>query len=288
MLPELTHGYVENGGVRLHYVEAGAGPLVVLLHGFPEFWYGWRNQIPALAQAGYRVVAPDQRGYNLSDKPEAVDAYRIEHLSGDVACLIEALGEQKAVVVGHDWGAGVAWDFAMRYPDRLEKLVIMNVPHPGRLFEGLRTPRQLRKSWYMFFFQLPWLPEAAIRAGNWRALREVFRRDPARTGAFTEADIEQYVQAVSRPGAITAMINWYRAAFRVRPSRYQARLTPIQAPVMVIWGEKDRYLGAELAEPDQRLVPRLRMERFPGASHWVQHDEPERVNALLLDFLRDS
>src|SRR3954449_2631161 len=151
-------------GVRLHYVEAGAGPLVVLLHGFPEFWYSWRHQIPALAAAGFRVVAPDMRGYNRSDKPRGVRAYSGDALTGDVAKLIRACGAERAVVVGHDWGAAVAWQFAMAYPALLERLVIMNAPHPARFLRALRTWRQARKSWYMFFFQLPWLPESRFRA----------------------------------------------------------------------------------------------------------------------------
>ena len=289
----LVHRYADLGDVRLHFVEAGAGgdgvdrPLVVLLHGFPEFWYSWRHQIPALAAAGFRVVAPDLRGYNLSGKPRGVERYRIDLLALDVERLIRRCGAARAVVAGNDWGGAVAWTFAMRYPQMVERLVVANAPHPARFFRALRTARQLRKSWYMFFFQLPWLPEAWLRAGHYAALRQSFRSAEIRPGAFTAADVDRYVEAIARPGALTAAINYYRALFRQNPRRVQASLRRIEAPVLVIWGERDRYLGAELAEPEGEWVPNARVERLPRASHWVQLDEPERFNSLLLEFLAD-
>jgi pimeloyl-ACP methyl ester carboxylesterase len=285
--PTVEHRYVDLGDVRLHYVEAGTGPLVVLLHGFPEFWYSWRFQIPALTQAGFRVVAPDMRGYNLSSKPKGVGSYRLDLLARDVERLIRALGEERAVVVGHDWGAIVAWAVAMLHPERVEKLAILNVPHPQRLSLALRTPRQLLKSSYVFFFQLPWLPEKAVTAGNFASLRTIFRNDPVRPGTFDERDIDRYVEAFSHPGALTAAINYYRALTRQTPSLARAlSRTTIETPVLVIWGERDRFLVPELARPDPTLVPNARLERLPDASHWVQQDRPEKVNALLLDFLR--
>src|SRR6266542_6357019 len=305
MLPTMTpprtsaepwqHRFVDANGLRLHVVTQepapehanAAAPLVVLLHGFPEFWYSWRHQIPALAGAGFRVVALDMRGYNRSDKPGGVADYAAGALVEDVARLIRERGEERAVVVGHDWGGAVAWGFAMRHPEMLERLVVLNSPHPARFFDGLRTARQLRKSWYMFFFQLPVVPEAWVRAGDYARLRSVLRRDPVRSDAFTPADIERYVAALSQPGAVAGGINYYRALFRRRPGRTRGAMRPVAAPVMVIWGERDRYLGAELAEPDATLVPNVRVERLPDASHWVQNDRPERVNALLLDFLAD-
>jgi pimeloyl-ACP methyl ester carboxylesterase len=284
---QLAHRYAHLDDVRLHYVEAGSGPLVVLLHGFPDFWYSWRYQLPALVEAGFRVVAPDMRGYNLSDKPPGVRAYRPELLARDVQQLIRSRGEERAVVVGHDWGAAVAWLVAMRHPEVVERLAILNVPHPERFMRGLFTPRQLLKSWYVFFFQLPRLPEASLRAGKFAVLRRTFRTDPTRAGAFTDQDIRRYVEALARPGALTAAINYYRALFRRDPRRARADLRRIEAPVLIIWGERDRYLGAELAEPSPELVPNARVERLPDASHWVHMDRPERVNALLLDFLAD-
>ncbi len=286
---DLRHGYAELSDARLHYVEAGAtdAPPVVLLHGFPEFWYSWRHQIPALAAAGLRVIAPDMRGYNLSSKPNEVSSYTARRLAGDVRDLIEERGAQHAFLAGHDWGAAVAWVTAMAHPDAVERLAILNVPHPRRMVHALRRPgRQLARSWYMFFFQLPWLPEHAVRAGDWRALRRGFEQD-AHPGAFTPEDIDRYREAWAQPGAATATINYYRAALRRPPSRGEAALAPIETPTMVIWGERDRHLGAELAEPDRRDVPGLhRVVRLPEASHWVHHDCPDRVSELLIGFFK--
>jgi len=285
----LRHGYADLADVRLHYVEAGEGPLVVLLHGFPEFWYGWRQQIPTLAAAGFRVVAPDTRGYNLSSKPPGVSAYAPRRLAADVRDLIAERGAPRACVAGHDWGAAVAWIAAMAHPEVVERLAILNVPHPRRMLHALRRAGpQIGRSWYMFFFQLPWLPEQAVRAGNWWGLRRGFERD-ARPGAFTPQDIDRYVEAWSQPGAASATINYYRASMR-RPGASSGAgngLPPVEAPTLVIWGERDRYLGAELAEPRRADVPNLeRVVRLPNASHWVQHDEPDRVSELLIDFFR--
>ena len=265
---------------------------MVLLHGFPEFWYGWRRQIPALAAAGFRVVAPDTRGYNLSSKPPGVSAYAPRRLAADVRDLIAERGASRACVAGHDWGGAVAWIAAMAHPEVVERLAILNVPHPRRMLEALRRPgQQMGRSWYMFFFQLPWLPEHAVRAGSWWALRRGFERD-ARAGAFTPQDIDRYREAWSQPGAASATINYYRAS--MRPPRSNgassspaAGLAAVQAPTIVIWGERDRYLGADLAEPHPADVPNLeRVVRLPNASHWVQHDEPDRVSELLIEFFR--
>jgi pimeloyl-ACP methyl ester carboxylesterase len=281
---DLRHGYADLSGSRLHYVEAGEGPLVVLLHGFPEFWFSWRFQISTLADAGFRVVAPDMRGYNLSSRPSAVMEYEIDHLSGDVRDLIVERGAERALLAGHDWGAAVAWATASAHPEVVERLAILNVPHPRRFLQGLRRPQQMLKSWYIFFFQLPWLPERLASARNWRAFRYGFEHD-ARTGAFTQGDIERYIEAWSQPGAATAMINYYRAISRQTPSRAEARIRQITAPTLVIWGERDRYLGVEMAEPDRSDVPNFeRVVRIPDASHWVHHDQPERVSQLLIEF----
>src|SRR5918994_4410521 len=198
---ELAHRYDDLGDVRLHYVEAGEGPLVLLLHGFPQFWYEWRHQIPVLVKAGFRVVAPDMRGYNFSDKPPGVRAYRVELLARDVERLILACGEWTAVVVGHDWGAIVAWIAAMRHPERVEKLAILNVPHPARSLDGLLSPMQLLRSSYMFFFQIPRLPEELIRAGDFALLRSALRRDPVRPGALTAETLSRTKKPLRRLGA---------------------------------------------------------------------------------------
>jgi pimeloyl-ACP methyl ester carboxylesterase len=268
----------------MHVVTAGRGPLVVLLHGFPEFWYSWRYQIPALAEH-FRVVAPDQRGYNLTEKPRT--GYNIRTLTTDIAELIRYLGYERAHVVGHDWGGSVAWWLAIARSDLVERLVILNAPHPAAFVHALRSnPRQLLRSWYMFFFQVPKLPELAFRLGNYRAIEESFRRDTTRPEAFTDAVIARYKRAVARPGALTAMINWYRAAIRPRMFRVlQGRDLTVRVPTLVIWGEQDRYLGKELNADLHRWVPDLTLRYIPDASHWVQQDRPEEVNRYLVEFL---
>jgi epoxide hydrolase 4 len=273
-----------NGG-RLHWVEEGTGPLVVLLHGFPEFWYAWRHQIPALAAAGFRAVAPDLRGYNLSDKPHGVKAYRIEALLDDLSGLIGHLGEEKAHVVGHDWGGAFAWYAPLFLPDRLFSLTLLNAPHPLAFRRELKTnPAQRKKSSYVFFFQLPWLPERQIRAGNFAAVEKMLRRDPVTPGVFSDEDIRLYKEALAKPGALTAAVNYYRAALRF-PPRVSGRTWPEDLRTLLVWGERDRYLGPGLLEGLDRWVPHLTVERIPGASHWVQADAPERVNELLIRFL---
>ena len=279
MLPAgVEHLQLEGDGVRLHCAAAGPrdGPLALLLHGFPENWMAWRHQIPALAADGFRVVCPDLRGYGGSDKPRAVADYRIERLTADVERLIRGLGRESADVVGHDWGGYIAWHLAMRHPERVRKLAVLNMPHPERMWRGLRTLRQLRKSWYFFFFQLPVLPERFVSP---RRIRDGLRHGTVRKGAYDEADIEAIVAGV---GDRTGPLNYYRAAARHRSPRW----APVIAETLVIWGQRDSALGEELAEPDRRWVPRARVERIPDATHWVLADAPERVNALLRSFLR--
>jgi len=277
-LEGVEHFDVNARDVRLHCAAMGPrdAPLVVLLHGFPECWLSWRYQLPALAAAGFRAVAPDLRGYGRSDKPRGVSAYRIELLVRDAAELIVAMGRERADLVGHDWGAHIAWHVGMWEPRRVRRLAILNVPHPQRMWRGLRTVRQLRKSWYMFFFQVPLLPEWFMSPARLRAL---FRYTPARQGSYDDDVIEAMVAAA---GDRTAPIDYYRAAARYRSPPWK----PLEAEALVIWGERDRWLGAELAEPDPRWVPRVRVERIAQASHWVQADAPARVNELLLSFLR--
>jgi pimeloyl-ACP methyl ester carboxylesterase len=282
----MAHRWVDVGGLRLHCVEAGTGPLVVLLHGFPEFWYAWRHQLPALADAGYRVVAPDLPGYNTSDKPPRVRDYRPRLLVQEVADLIVALGADSAAVAGHDWGGALAWLLAMHYPERVQRLVVLNAPHPIRFLKGLRRLRQLRRSWYILAFQLPWLPERLVAARDFQALRRALGRQPTRPGAFTTQDIDRYVAAAAQPGALCAAINYYRAALRANPLAQMPTLRRVDIPTLVIWGEQDRYLGRELAEPDRAWVPEVRVERIAEASHWVQADAPERVNQLMVEFLQ--
>jgi pimeloyl-ACP methyl ester carboxylesterase len=279
---ELRDGYAEIGDQRLHYVEAGDGPLIVLLHGFPEFWYGWRQQIRPLAAAGFRVVAPDTRGYNLSSKPKGVKAYSTDQLAADIRGLIQERGAESARLVGHDWGGTIAWTIGMNHPEVVDQLAILNAAHPRKLSQGLHHPAQLRKSWYFFFFDLPELPEAVVHVDHWHFFRH-FLRDAH--PQLTPEETDRYVEAWSQPGAATGMINYYRSSVRASPKRAAEALRPIKAPTLVIWGQEDRYLSQDLAEPDHDDVPNLdRVERLPGASHWVHHDEPERVNQLLIDF----
>src|SRR3984957_1508001 len=278
----IRDGYADVGDVRLHYVEAGEGPLVVLLHGFPEFWYGWRRQIEPLAAAGFRVVAPDMRGYNLSARPDGVAAYDIGPLTDDIAALIHERGAESALLVGHDWGGSVAWALAMNHPEVVDRLAILNAAHPRKLSQGLHHLSQLRRSWFFFFFDLPDLPETVVHANNWHFFRH-FLHD-ARP-AFTPEQTDRYIEAWSQPGAATGRITYSRSSVRQSQKKAEAALRPILAPTLVIWGERDRYLGPDLAEPDHDDVPNLdRVERLPDASHWVHHDEAERVTQLLIDF----
>jgi pimeloyl-ACP methyl ester carboxylesterase len=239
----MAHRWVDVGGLRLHCVEAGTGPLVVLLHGFPEFWYAWRHQIPALADAGHRVVAPDLPGYNTSDKPPRVRDYRPRLLAEDVADLIVALDAGSATVAGHDWGGGLAWLLTMQHPERIQRLVVLNAPHPIRFLTGLRSPRQLRRSWYILAFQAPWLPERLVAARDFWALRRALGRQPTRPGAFTTQDIDRYVAAAAQPGALRAAVNYYRALRRV------------DIPTLVIWGDPGPLPGPGAGRAGPRLGP---------------------------------
>ena len=284
-MPELEHHYIETNGIRLHVVQAGpkSGPLVILLHGFPEFWYGWRHQIGDLVEAGYRVWVPDQRGYNLSDKPKGIAAYNLDRLADDVIGLIDAAGQEKALLVAHDWGAGVAWWLANRSPERLERMVILNVPHHAVIRRAARGNfSQMRKSWYMFFFQLPWLPEAIIGSRNSQSFSKVLQ-ETSRPGTFSDADLELYRQAWAQPHAITSMINWYRAIMRKPPQRLPS--PRITVPTLLIWGAKDTFLGRELAQPSIELCDEGRLTYIEEATHWVQHEEAKRVNELIKAFL---
>jgi pimeloyl-ACP methyl ester carboxylesterase len=283
-----THGWAQLDGVVLHYVEAGepGDPLVVLLHGFPEFWYAWRHQIEALA-AEFHVVAPDLRGYNRSEKPSGVESYQLNRLVSDVVDLIDYFETGQAHVVGHDWGGVIAWEFGHRYPERLERLAVLNAPHLGALERELRSPAQLARSWYTLFFQLPRLPEFLLQRTNW--LATLLRTDPT-SAAFDERDIERYEHAIARPGALTAALNYYRAFGRSQLRRrlgdgHGDRKRTIDARTLVIWGERDRALGIGLTAGLDQWVPGVRIERLPEASHWVQNDAPERVNELLEEFL---
>ena len=281
--------YIETNGIKLHVVMAGPkdGQPVFLLHGFPEFWYGWRRQIPALAKAGYRVIVPDQRGYNLSDKPKGVKAYTLDKLVADVLGLIDALGYQKVNLIGHDWGAAVAWTFASQHPERLQKLGILNVPHPAVMINFLRRgdPEQLRRSWYIFAFQIIRLPEYFLRKNDWRNAVRVLRGS-GKVHTFTKEDISEYKKAWSQPGAMTAMLNWYRAIFRHPP--HGTKDMHVKAPTLILWGMQDVALSHRMARLSLDYCEDGKLVFFEEATHWVQHDEANNVNMLLLDFFRHS
>ena len=275
----------QNGAVSLHAIAAGPhdGPLVLLLHGFPEFWYGWRQQIEPLAAAGFRVLVPDQRGYNLSSKPSGVAAYALAELVSDVIAIADQLGRETIFLAGHDWGAAVAWSAALLHPQRVAKLAVLNVPHPSVMRKFLSTrPRQLFRSWYMFFFQLPWLPEAVFSAFNFRIGSQALLRS-SRPGTFSAEDLAQYRAAWSQPGALTAMINWYRALFRTR-AKFSDKF--VRIPTRILWGERDAFLLPEMARESLSYCTNAELFTFANATHWLQHEEPARVSELLIDFFR--
>ena len=274
-----------NGAIDLHAVAAGPadGPVVVLLHGFPEFWYSWHKQIEPLVNVGFRVIVPDQRGYNKSSKPRGAASYALSELTSDVVSIADQLGQERIFLAGHDWGAAVAWSVALLQPQRVAKLAILNVPHPSVMRRYLNTNRrQLRRSWYMFFFQLPFIPEAAFSAFDFRlGIRSLVRS--SRPGTFSGEDLAQYRAAWSQPGALTGMINWYRAAFRYRGKFPD---TIVHVPTRILWGERDAFLLPEMAHDSVRYCDSAELYTFANASHWLQHEEPARVSELLIDFFR--
>jgi epoxide hydrolase 4 len=279
---------IEVNGVALHVAEAGPkhGRLVILLHGFPEYWEAWEGYIEPLAAAGYHVVAPDQRGYNLSDKPATVAAYDLDALALDVLGLADHFGQRRFTVAGHDWGGVVGWWIASRHAERLEQLILLNAPHPSIWGEVARSdPEQRRRSWYVLFFQLPWLPELVLASRRFKALADAVGKR-ARPGSVTAATLERYRAAWRQPGALTGMLNWYRAIGR--------RTLPVSAelrfvtPILLIWGERDAFGVRALAEASLRLCENGEAVYLKDATHWVQHDEPERCIALLLEFLGRS
>jgi pimeloyl-ACP methyl ester carboxylesterase len=285
MPSNLNHAFVEANGQSLHTVSTGSGPLVLLLHGFPEFWYSWRHQLPALAALGYRAVAVDMRGYNLSSKPTQTSNYHVDHLADDVAALIEALGYRDAILIGHDWGAIVAWFTAMRHPSRVRRLVVMNVPHPAHYERMLFAPAQLRRSWYIFFFQLPEVAERYIASHDYRYVRRMLLRTPRNPHAFSAEDIERYVEAMRQPGAARAVVSYYRMLLRMGPIGARRRMRRIEVPTLVLWGVHDHFLGREWSAPPRHWVPNCEVAMLDDASHWVQVDRPDEVNRRLARFL---
>ena len=285
MTNHFDSSFVNTNGIRLHTIQAGPadGKPVILLHGFPEFWRGWQKQIYPLANDGYRVIVPDQRGYNLSDKPKGIGAYRLNELIRDVVGLIRASGHEKAAVVGHDWGGVVAWWLAIHYPHRLSRMGVLNAPHPSIMAKNLLTnPSQILRSTYALFFQIPGLPEAIARYNDWQIVVEGLEKS-SRPGTFTDEDFEYYRQAWWRKNAFTSMLNWYRAG--ARRTAHMPRDPRVRVPTLVLWGAEDVALGRELVQPSVDLCDNGRLTMFEDATHWVQHEEVEAVTNTLLDFL---
>lgn len=283
------HEFVNIDGLRMHYVTQGTGKLVLLLHGFPDFWYVWRYQIPELAKH-FRVVAPDLRGYNKTDKPSGVENYRLHLLAGDILGLIKALGETRAIIIGHDWGGVVAWSFAAFNPEHTEKLVILNAPHPNAYTSrAKRSFRQLQKSWYIFFFQLPDVPEKVLSRNDYFFLKSMVKLSFVKKEALTDEDLRLCAEAWSQPGALTAMVNYYRA--NMNPSILFSERTiafpKITSPTLIVWGEQDVALSRSLIENTEEFVDAsYSMKYVPNCGHWVQLEQPKLVNKYIDDFLK--
>ena len=270
-------------GLTLHYVEQGEGPLVLLLHGFPEYWYSWRHQIPALADAGYRVVAPDMRGYNLSDKPDEVEAYDLERLAEDVAGLVESLGEEEVIVIGHDWGGAAAWFATMLHPERIRRLVILNMPHPVRFAEAMSTVGQRIRSGYFYFFRLRRVASFLFRRFNAFGQRAMLWWFSGRT--IRGEELRHYAKAGLQPGAMKASMTYYTALLRRGTTRLSKLVRPISCPVDIIWGDRDPAFGRDLAQPYKEHVPNVSVHYLKGAGHFVQSERHDEVTAKILAVL---
>jgi len=277
-----THAKIETNGIQLHYVAQGDGPLMLFLHGFPEFWYSWRKQIPEFAR-DYKVVALDLRGYNDSDKPTNQAAYVMEEFIKDVKGVIEGLGYDRCVLVGHDWGGAIAWSFAYAHPEMVEKLIILNIPHPAKFAQGLLTPQQLVRSSYIFFFQLPLLPELILQLDDFKALEQVFKGMAVNKSAISAEDIEAYKNAFAKRGTLTAALNYYRNIFQ--HGLLSRSWSVLDVPTLMIWGEDDMPLGKELTYGTEQYVRDFRIQYIPNCSHWVQQERPDLVNQYMRDFL---
>ncbi|TVQ94446.1 MAG: alpha/beta fold hydrolase [Deltaproteobacteria bacterium] len=280
---------VETGASELHVAVAGPddGVAVLMLHGFPDLWCTWAPQIPALVEAGYRLILPDQRGYNRSSKPESLEGYTLDQLGGDALALLEAFGHTEAPVqlVGHDWGAAVSWWLAENHPERFQTVTILNCPPMKVLAKAARSdPKQIMKSWYILFFQVPWISEKVLGAGRGKRMVSALRKG-SRAGAYSEPELECYRQAWAQPGAVRGMLSWYRASAlslkRAGPSRR------IPLPLTLLWGERDIALRTSLIEPSIARCDQAEVHSFPEAGHWVHRDQPDEVaQAILASFQR--
>ena len=279
---DITHQDIQANGLRFHVALCGPedGPAVILLHGFPEFWGGWATHMPMLARQGFRVIAPDLRGYGTSEKPKRVKDYALKHLVEDVAGILDVLGHPTAYVVGHDWGGALAWEVARTIPERVERLVVINCPPVDVLQRSaLGNPMQILRSWYTLFFQMPFLPQWSSSLGNHKVLCSIMIRS-AVPGTFTHESLAAHRDAWSNPGAIRSMIHWYRAALRHAPKGGRR----ISVPALLLWGEGDRFLGTPLIEPTAALCDSIEVVRFPDNTHWLPHEQPEVVVNHMVGF----
>ena len=297
MTDHWEHGTTVANGLRFHFVEAGEGPTVLLLHGFPEFWSAWHRQLPSLADAGFHAIAPDLRGYNRSEKPPGVSNYRLDRLVEDVVALAKTVGEPPIHLVGHDWGGLLAWEVAGRRPEVVDRLAVLNAPHPRAYERELRSLDQLLRSWYVAYFQVPFVPETVLGAGDAWLVGRLLESDPVRDDAFSWEDVRRYRAAASRPGALRAAVHYYRALGRATvrdwigvgrgrpPGAMQA--SDIDVPTLLLWGLQDDALSPRLTTGLDRWINDLAIERFPDASHWLQADAPDRVSTELVAFLEN-
>ena len=285
---EIRTEFVEANGLRFEVLMCGEGDrLALCLHGFPEVADSWREQMLVLAGMGYRVWAPNQRGYGRSSRPREMQDYALEKLCADVAGLIDASGAQSVVLLGHDWGGIVAWVFAMRQVRPLARLVIVNVPHPAVFARAVRRPGQMMRSWYVALFQLPWLPERLLGRDGARVIPAMMVRSSTAPERFPQELLEASRVNAAQAGALKAMIDWYRALGRGGGLRRQGKLgwTKITVPTLLLWGEEDRFLAKYTTFGTERYVEELEVEYLPGVSHWVQQDAPEACAAALRRFL---
>lgn len=281
----ITMQWIEANGQTLELATAGSGnKLALCLHGFPELNFSWRHQMPMLADMGYRVWAPNMRGYGRSSKPHGIASYALDQLCADVAALIDASGAEDVTLIAHDWGAIVAWHFAIKKLRPLTRLIIMNVPHPNCGRRELRHWHQLKKSWYIFFFQLPWFPEWMLGRNGATPIKRAFSNMAVDKSRFPDADLQIYADAANRPGALRAMINYYRALLRTKDGRNIGNAM-VDIPTLMIWGEEDTALDIRCTDGTEQWVPNFELHRLPNVSHWVQQEAPERVNAIMRKWL---
>jgi len=285
MNTKIEHQYISVNGISIHVVLAGPkqGEPLLLLHGFPEAWFCWKEQIEPLANAGYRLIIPDQRGYNLSEKPRGIKNYKIDILIQDIICLLDHFAYQKVFLAAHDWGAIVGWFMGIYHADRIKKMVMMNVPHPLVMERNLlQNPRQMLRSWYTFIFQIPFFPEWFIRRKNGSTMASVLKKT-GNENSFDPRLIAQYRSAWCKEGAAAGMVNWYRAAFWYRQEMPREK-SKVCVPTKLIWGKRDVALRHQMTGPSMAFCLDGELEILPEASHWVQHDEPQKVNKSLIEW----